>query len=239
MSPGLVPSSMADWIAGHPAGLGVLVLGLADAPARRRPSSDHSPLGLRAGVVRDHRVGGVEDRLGRAVVLLEPTTLASGKSCSNSRMLRMSAPGRRRSTGPVADHDEVAMLCGQQRRPARTGRGWCPGTRRPARSGTAAGSARARRGWPRSRPTVFMIRSSKSMAFAPRQRRSYSLVHLGERLLEEAADPLGVGVGRQQLVLRLSRSAPCTERGVNRLGSLSSSSQHVLISRTGRPGRRS
>lgn len=59
----------------------------------------------------------------------------------------------------VADHHQLRRLHGgpcrpapavrrTARGPARTGRGWCPDTRRPARAGSVAGTARAGRGRP-------------------------------------------------------------------------------------------
>ena len=130
-----------------------------------RPRAERSVFSWRVGLWRDHAVGGVEDRLRRAVVRLEPDDLGAGEVALEaedlaSRRRRAS----RRSTG--------------RRRPRRTGCGGappsaarsrtaarsCPGTRRPARSGSASGSCARSRSCSRSRRTVRSSRSSKSSA---------------------------------------------------------------------------
>ena len=107
------------------------------------------PLLAAAGVAGDHRVGGVQDVLCRAVVLFQQNR--SGIGVVALEVLDV-ADGRaaERVDGlvGVAHH---AQFCGCHavlglsvrrpvRAPTRTARGWCPGTRRRGCAGTAAGS---------------------------------------------------------------------------------------------------
>ncbi len=92
-------------------GLGVLVVGLDHA--HRQAPAEVGPQLLRppVGVAGDHGVGGIEDRLGRAVVLLEGDDPGAGEI-----MLELgdvadvgAAEGVDRLVG-VADHGDVAVL---------------------------------------------------------------------------------------------------------------------------------
>ena len=111
------------------------------------PAVGPQVLGLAPRVVGDDGVGGVEDGLGGAVVLVEHDHLGVGIVLLELQDVADvgAAPGVDALVG-VADHAEVAVLGRQHRAPGGTGRGWCPGTRPPARSGSGPGSAPARRG---------------------------------------------------------------------------------------------
>ena len=125
-------------------------------------------------VVGDHRVGGVEDALARAVVLLHDDDRRLGEHLLELQQVP--------EVGPtefvdrlilVADHHHVAVLLARASAPAPTARRWCPGTRRPARGGSAAPPLPAS-AWSRNRCTVCTSRSSKSSADASSSRRWYS-----------------------------------------------------------------
>ncbi len=147
----------------HEAGLVVLVVGDVAHDPLAGAGVGPELLGLAALVVADHRVGGVEDRLGRAVVLLEQDRAGVGEVLLEVEdVADVGAPeGVDRLVG-VADHHQLARgstrsasgsrSFGVRRRTTggsgRTGRGWCPGTRRRGRGGTGAGSSPVRRETP-------------------------------------------------------------------------------------------
>ena len=90
-------------------------------------------LRVTTGVLRDDRVGGVEDRLGRAEVLLEQDDLARrGSAVRTAGCCARRPRGSGRSTGRSRP---PRRGCGASRRgssPVGSARRWCPGTRRPA-----------------------------------------------------------------------------------------------------------
>ena len=217
------------------------------ARRRRRRSTASSPA---VGVARDHRVGRREDGLRRAVVLLEQDLAGVGevalelhdvadrrrrgtrRSTGRSRRRRTARPGG--ISPSVAGPDQLA-------RPARTGRGWCPGTRRRGCAGTGAGSARRRRGSsPAARPSA-PIRSSKSMALgagaagagSPRRRRRAS-----SRCRWRPAS--GTSSGSISSFFSVGDLVAAGRRAGSRLASRSRSRRHEGDQRAGsRPGRRS
>ena len=90
---------------------------------------------LRVAVVRDHGDGACEDRLRRAVVALERDDLGRGEVVLEVEDVADlgAAPAVDRLV-VVADDAEVAALAGAARAAGGTARGWCPGTRRRART---------------------------------------------------------------------------------------------------------
>ena len=116
-------------------------------------------LGLASLVARDDRVGRGQDRLGGAVVLLQQDRARVGVVLLEREDVadRRAAEGVDRLVGVTDDaqltgrRSPSVPACRRAPSPGRTARGWCPGTRRPARAGTAAGSARPRRGRPAAR----------------------------------------------------------------------------------------
>ena len=105
----------AQDLAGHPRGLVPLVLG--PVPLDRLSAVAHGEelLGLASDVVGDHGVGGVEDRLGRAEVLLEQNRRHVGKGPLELQDVADvgPAPAVDRLVG-VADHAHVAVGLAQQ-----------------------------------------------------------------------------------------------------------------------------
>ena len=79
-------------LGGDEARLGVLVLDLDDLDGIAFPELRPEPLRLAVAVVVDHGVRRFEDRVRRAVVLLERDRVRAAEVLSKSRMLRMSAP---------------------------------------------------------------------------------------------------------------------------------------------------
>ena len=135
--------------------LGLVVLVLADvaddllAVALGRPE----PLLRPVRVAGDHRVGGAEDGLGGAVVLLE----LDGAGVRVVLLELHDVADVRAAEGVdglvrVADDRQFGRVRGaladDLARPGRTGRGWCPGTRPPARAGSGAGRSRRAPGRP-------------------------------------------------------------------------------------------
>ena len=107
-------------LAGDVARLGVLVLELADArPGRPAPASVQSSLRFCARLFAITRVGGGEDRLRRAVVLLELDDLGVGEVVLEVEDVADvgAAEGVDRLL-VVADHRQVAVLLGQDLQPA-------------------------------------------------------------------------------------------------------------------------
>ena len=108
------------------------------APARpaRAPRGGACPCGARFFSTQGG--GRVEDRLRGAVVLLEPEDPRTGKV-----LLEVEDVGDVRSSPRVdglvlvSDHGEIARLSARGGAPARTVRGWCPGTRPRGGSGSA------------------------------------------------------------------------------------------------------
>ena len=133
-------------LAGDPLGLLLLVVGLEaldlDAAGVLRPEL----LVLARAVARDDRVGGVEDQLRRAVVLLELDDRRLRASRARSRGC---CAGRRRATSRSTGRRRRRRAgCGASRRgrgPTGTAPGSCPGTRRRGGSATSPGTWRARR----------------------------------------------------------------------------------------------
>ena len=131
----------------HEARLGVLVLELAHV--HRLALAEVAPelLVLARAVVLDDRVGGREDRLRRAVVLLQLDDLGVGVVLLEVEdVADVGAAEAVDRLVVVADHRQVAVLLATAAAASGTGRGWCPGTRPPARAGRSAGSGRAPRG---------------------------------------------------------------------------------------------
>ena len=119
-------------LAGDEPRLGMLVVGLDDphrhAAAELRPE----PLRLAVGVAVDDRVRGVENRLRRAVVLLERDDVGAREVVLElGDVSDVGAPEGVDRLILVADDRDVpvALRAGATR--AGTGRGSCPGTRRP------------------------------------------------------------------------------------------------------------
>ena len=121
----------ADDLVGHPLGLVVLVLGPVPDDLLPHPAVGPQRLGLAGDVVGDHGVGGVEDGLGGAEVLVQGDGGGVGEG-----LLEVEDVGDVRPPEPVdrlvavPHHHDVAVLTGQAGRPARSARRWCPGTRR-------------------------------------------------------------------------------------------------------------
>ena len=128
--------------AGHERRLVVLVV--ADVADDAGAVAGVAPQVLLAAalVAGDDRVGGAQDGLGRAVVLLEQDGAGVGVVLLELLDVadRGAAEGVDRLVG-VTDDDQLARLdavlgarlgpARPARGPAGTGRGWCPGTRRP------------------------------------------------------------------------------------------------------------
>ena len=98
-------------------------------------------------VVGDQVRGGAEDVRGRAVVALQPDDLGAGKILLEAQDVvdLRAAPAIDRLV-VVADAADVAALpCAPAAAARDTARRWCPGTRRPACSGSGRDSRRARR----------------------------------------------------------------------------------------------
>ena len=159
-------------LGGDEARLGVLVLDLERAHRLALAELRPEVLRLALAVVLDHRVRGLEDRVRRAVVLLERDRSSSRRSRARTRgCCGCRRRGTRRSTGPGR---RPRRRCGASRPAAAaagTARGSCPGTRRRGRSGTPSASVRAPRGSARAPATVSISRSSKSTAFEANRRR--------------------------------------------------------------------
>ena len=127
--------------------LRVLVLELDDAHGVADPEVGPEALRLPLAVVRDHRVRGLEDRVRRAVVLLERDRLRAGEVVLELHdVAEVSAAERVDRLVGVADREQVQVLLGEQLQAAGTARGSCPGTRRPGCSGTPSATSRAPRG---------------------------------------------------------------------------------------------
>ena len=144
---------------------GLLVLGVRDVrdDLRARARVGPQALVLPAGVAADHGVGGRQDGLRRPVVLLqqdgprvrvvglELEDVADGRAAERVDRLVGVADDRQLAARQLHVRrvvDDPSRGARRARAPARTARGWCPGTRRPARAGTAAGSAPRRPGTP-------------------------------------------------------------------------------------------
>ena len=139
--------------------LGVLVVERARRGRRPLPQLAPQPLGDAAAIVGDHRVGRRQDRLGRAVVLLELHHAGIGEVLLEVEdVAHVGSAEAVDRLAVVAHHRQVAMARDARTLvPARapgarlrraagaagTARSWCPGTRRRARGGTSRSSARA------------------------------------------------------------------------------------------------
>ena len=148
---------LVDLVGDEP-GLVVLVVGDVADDALAVAGVGPQLLLLAALVVGDDGVGGGEDGLGGAVVLLQQDrggvgeVLLEVEDVADAR----AAEGVDRLVGVADDHqlgggDPLRLGgLGVGRRRAggsgRTARGWCPGTRRRARAGTAAGRSPGRPG---------------------------------------------------------------------------------------------
>ena len=134
-------------LGGDEARLGVLVLGLDDAHRLALAEVRPEVLLLAVAVVRDDVVGDLQDRVRRAVVLLERDHLRVREVafeledvadvCASEGVDRLVR---------VPDRHQVLVISTRAAAAARTARGSCPGTRRPSRSGTTSPTSRAPRG---------------------------------------------------------------------------------------------
>ena len=98
-------------------------------------------------VVGDQVRGGAEDVRGRAVVPLEADDLGAGKILLEAEdVVDLGAAPAIDRLVVVADAADVLAGPGRAAAARDTARRWCPGTRRPACSGSACGSRRARPG---------------------------------------------------------------------------------------------
>ena len=105
-------------LAGHEARLGVLVLELAQVHRLALAGVGPEVLGLLGAVVGDQRVGGVEHRLGGAVVLLELDDGGVGEVVLELEdVADVGAAEGVDRLRVVADHRQVAVLVGQQPQP--------------------------------------------------------------------------------------------------------------------------
>ena len=176
-------------------GVGVAALGaepLAD------PGADLEPVRV---VEPDQPIGGVEDRRARAVVPAQDdrprpaVPLAELEDVVDRR-----AAERVDRLVVVADDGHVAVPLGEQARPARPGRGSCPGTRRRGRTGTGRRSPRAppatrARGAARARPGR-RSRCSRSRRAAPGSARTRGPARPGDAASSAAAAAASaVGIG--------------------------------------------
>ena len=102
-------------LAGDPLGLFLLVVGLEALDADAAGVVGPQLLVLARGVARDDRVGGVEDQLGRAVVLLELDDGGVGPVAFEVEdVAQVRAAPRVDRLVVVADHAQVAMAGGQR-----------------------------------------------------------------------------------------------------------------------------
>ena len=102
-------------LAGDVARLRVLVVELGDHDRLPAPGLGPEVLLLLLAVVGDDRVGRVEDRLGRAVVLLELDDLGAGEvALEVEDVADVGAAEAVDRLGVVADDRQVAVLLGQQ-----------------------------------------------------------------------------------------------------------------------------
>ena len=139
ISPATNPASSCSFSATYP---------MISSPS---PASVHSRFSRRPAVTGDDGVRRRQDGLGGAVVLLQQDRGGVGVVALEVLDVADGGPAERidRLIG-VADHAQFAgrntgrVFGGFRprpvRAPARTGRGWCPGTRRPGCAGTGAGS---------------------------------------------------------------------------------------------------
>ena len=145
---GAATADQALDLAGDPLGLLFLVVGLEALDRQPRPAfAVQSFLSLRAALLRDDRVGGVEDQLRRAVVLLElhdRRVREVALEVEDVAEVR-AAPGVDRLV-VVADDAQVAVRSRPGRGPTGTAPGSCPGTRRRGGSASAPGTAPGRPG---------------------------------------------------------------------------------------------
>ena len=150
--------------------LGVLVLDLEDPHGLALPQLAPERLRLALAVVDDHRVGGLEDPVRGAVVLLERDHLHVAEVLLELEdVADVGARGTRRSTGRDRRRRRRSAARRRGAAAAGTARGSCPGTRRRGCSGTPSTSAPCLRK-SSSTSTVCMSRSSKSIAFASKSR---------------------------------------------------------------------
>ncbi|GIT29421.1 MAG: hypothetical protein Ct9H300mP1_14670 [Planctomycetaceae bacterium] len=135
----------------------------------RRCSDQHRPfaggpvrpqrLGVSLAGLGNHAVGGLENRLGAAVVLLEGTTVVGESSSGKSRICGWWRPGTSKSTGRRL-HGRQPTPSGQVPSENGSAAGWCPGIRQPARSRTIFALLVRHRG--RQQASQKTSRSSKS-----------------------------------------------------------------------------
>ncbi len=179
----------------------MLVIELADLDRIALPEIAPQRLRLLPPVVADHRVGGIEDRLRRAVVLLQLDHVRVGE-----RVLELEDVGDVRPPEPVdrlrivPDHHQVAVLAGQQLQPAVLG---VVGVLVLVDEHVAE---RARVALADLREELEEVDGADQQIVEvhrvhPVQFALVGAEHVGDRLLEERADHLGVGVGVAQLVL--------------------------------------
>ena len=178
---------------------------------RRRLSMPRDDLEPVRVVVGDEPGGGVEDHLGRAVVLGEHHLARLRVEAAEGQQVR-----RRRSPPAidglvvVADHRDVGPV--RRRRagaPAPAGRGSCPGTRRPGRSDSARAASPGRRDARAAARGRAWIWSPKSTAPGLREQR---LVGRVERRQLEVALRLVLVLRRRREVASAPPPRPDTAR---------------------------
>ena len=146
---------------GDEPGLVVLVVGDVADDQFALAGVGPQPLLAAARVAGDDGVGGRQDVLRRAVVLfqqnrrrvrvvaLEVLDVADGGAAERvDRLVGVADDAQLAGRHAVGVLEVVARPV---RAPARTGRGWCPGTRRPGCAGSAAGSTGRSAGRPAAR----------------------------------------------------------------------------------------
>ena len=174
------------------------------------------------------RVRRLEDRVRRAVVLLERDRLRAGEvALELEDVADVGAAERVDRLVRVADGADVPVLARRGAAAAGTARGSCPGTRRRGRSGTPSASSRAPRGSARSTSTVSIEQVVEVDRVRGEQPLLVELVDVGDRLVVERLHARAYSSGP------ISWFFACEiwvwmPRGVKRFGSRSSSSRHCL-----------
>ena len=191
----------------------MLVVELADLDRVALPDLRPQRLGLLPAVVADHRVGGIEDRLRRAVVLLELDDVGVGERVLELEDVRdVGAPEPVDRLGIVADDHQVAVLAGEQLQPAVLG---VVGVLVLVDEDVAkaVGVALADLGEQLEHVDGAHEQVVEVHRVHAVQLALVGAVDVGDRLLEERADHLAVGLGVAQLVLGVGDLAADRGRG--------------------------